>query len=229
MKKEGMVCPICGAALDMENEYRCSRFPICTYQMPRNTSFDTKKNAYIVFDLETTGLDRRSGRIIEIGAVKVQENQIVDTFSMLLNPGFTQNNLPIYISSRITEITGITNEELVDKPYEQEGVSKFLDWSSGYDILVGHNIDSFDIPFLKSACKRYADPFPYRYSVDTLKLAKQIGLQKKGAVINNKQPTLAKYLGFTYNAHRASDDAKACFKVLQGLSEIQNPVLLPIL
>ena len=69
-----------------------------------------KINSYISIDLETTGLNPKLDRIIEIGAVKVVDGQVVETFDTLVNPGRK-------LDERITELTGITDADLADKPY----------------------------------------------------------------------------------------------------------------
>lgn len=230
-KKErgGQTCPLCGSPIDPENMYRCARFPICTYTLPKKTLFDIHKDPFILFDLETSGLDRRTDRIIEIGAVKVENGKIVDTFSQLLNPGTTQNGTPIFISSEITRLTGITNSDLEGQPAEPRGIGDFLAWAGGINMLAGHNIDTFDIPFLKAACKRARMPFPFRYSIDTLKFVRALRLKKKGYISNEKQTTIAAELvGFTYSAHRALDDVQALYRILDFLCRKGDPMISEI-
>jgi exonuclease, DNA polymerase III, epsilon subunit family len=102
---------------------------------------------YVVFDLETTGLDPKDGNsIIEIGAVRVKDNQIIDRFDELINPNIT-------LSDEITRITNITNEMLVGKPTEEVIIKKFIEWIKD-DILVAHNAN-FDLSFIKMAYLKY--------------------------------------------------------------------------
>ena len=100
MKKKK--CPICGSFLDEENELRCSRFPICTYQ----ETTDKELNRFVMYDLETSGF-KDSDHIIEIGAIYVEDGKIIDRFDKLCNPG-------IFINQRITQVTNITNDMLKD-------------------------------------------------------------------------------------------------------------------
>lgn len=228
VKKDTLICPECGAPININNHYRCSRFPVCLYRVPKDMDFVPDQDAYIVFDFETSGLDRRKDRIIEIGAMKIINGKCVSTFSSLLNPGKTQKGTQIYISSEITRITGITNQDLEGKPTETEGLIKFIGWCSGVDTLVGHNIDRFDIPFMKAACKRAQVSFPFTYSMDTLKFVRSLGLKRNGFIVDEKQTTLAEYVGFTYSAHRALDDVKALYKILIELYKQGTPVAIPI-
>lgn len=102
---------------------------------------------YVVFDLETTGLDPKEGNsIIEIGAVRVRDNKIIDRFDELIDPKITLND-------EITKITNITNEMLIGKDSEEVVIKKFIDWAKD-DILVAHNAN-FDLSFIKIAYLKY--------------------------------------------------------------------------
>ena len=102
---------------------------------------------FVVFDLETTGLDPKEGNsIIEIGAVRVRKNQIIDRFDELINPGME-------LSEEITRITSITNDMLVGKDTEENVMKRFIEWAKD-DILVAHNA-KFDLSFVDMACFKY--------------------------------------------------------------------------
>ncbi len=209
-----MKCPVCGAEIDASNRYRCSRFPICTYISPESETTEKLEehlDRYILFDLETTGFSRQKDRIIEIGAIKVSKGRIVGRFSEFANPGKL-------VTSRITDLTGITNKMLAPAAPESDVVRQFIEWGQGYDVLIGHNINAFDIPFLKQACRRADVQFPFGYSMDTLVLARDYLTE----LPNHKQPTLAKHYGIRYEAHRAINDAEALKKILKAmLKEIE--------
>lgn len=204
-------CPNCGAVFDYTNDGKCSRWPIC--QTLDTSSQNISLQDYIVFDLETTGFNRSTERIIEIGAVMVKDNQVIDTFKSLCHPGK-------FISARITEVTGITNEMLANKDDEIAVVQKFMKWIQKSDIhlAIAHNGKSFDIPFLQNACKRAKVKCEFTHILDTMLLARNLKLQERGVVENNKQPTLAAHYGISYNAHRAVDDAKALYDIFQFMS-----------
>lgn len=211
-----MKCPICGYELNQDNQYRCSRFPICRYV---GINPEASDDVFVLFDIETSGVNKQKDRITEIGAIKVKQGQIIDEFSMLVNPGTDEFGNQIFISSRITEITGITNDMVKDKKTETEAVKEFIEWIGDVDTLAGQNVDKFDIPFMKAAAKRAGVRLECSRVLDTLIYAKRMKLKERGLVENLKQPTLAAYYGFSYNAHRALDDVKACFKILNYMKK----------
>ena len=209
-------CPVCGNSINSMT-HRCARFPICTFVDEERLG--EKITDYILFDIETTGLDRKKDRITEIGALRIHDGKIVDEFSTLVNPGKDDFGERIYISPRITSLTGITNEMVEDCPVETEAVSQFAKWCEGTDCFAGQNIVRFDLPFVKEAAKRAGCAFQARKVLDTLRIATSLDLKGKGLVNSYKQTSLAACYGFTYNAHRAVDDAKACFRILNFLIE----------
>ena len=99
---------------------------------------------YIVIDTETTGLSVRKGaRLIEIGAVKIHNDELVDEFDQLINP-FE------HIPSRITGLTGIDDGMLLGKPDVREVMDEFARWCSDTAVVMAHNA-SFDMSFLDNA------------------------------------------------------------------------------
>ena len=94
---------------------------------------------YIVFDIETTGLDSKFDEIIEIGAIKVKNGEVINTFNSLIKPQQEINEF-------ITALTGITNEMVADAPNIEEVLPQFLNYIC-HDILIGHNVN-FDINFV---------------------------------------------------------------------------------
>ena len=211
-------CPICGCLLDESNDLRCLRFPICIYQQVTDKTLGN----YIMYDLETTGLTNKD-HIIEIGAIYVEDNTIVDSFSALCNPG-------IFITQRIVEITGITNKMLSDKPPEYDVVKQFVEWCNSKEtsLAVGQNINSFDNRMLKVATKRFKLNFPFERSLDTLKMAINMKLKEKGLVASNQQSDLGKLYGIEYVAHRAINDVEALHQIFEHLKKDYNGDL-PIL
>ncbi|MBR4798483.1 MAG: PHP domain-containing protein, partial [Oscillospiraceae bacterium] len=99
----------------------------------------------VCFDLETTGLDCENERIIEIGACIVRDGQVTETFDTFVDPGRP-------IPDKITEITGISDKMVAGAPDEEQALRDFFTFVNGR-ILVAHNA-SFDMSFLKSACRR---------------------------------------------------------------------------
>ena len=101
--------------------------------------------AYVVFDLETTGLSAVNNRIIEIGAVKVIEGKIVDRFSTFVNP---REPIPF----EIEQLTSISDEMVIDAPVIEDILPKFLEFCEGC-VLIAHNA-SFDAGFIQENCRR---------------------------------------------------------------------------
>lgn len=128
---------------------------------PASVTNEPKTPAYyIVFDIETTGLSRTDDRIIEIAANKYLGGKLVDQYHTYVNPGFL-------IYPHISKLTGITNAVLENAPTIAQVRDDFLSFI-GSSKLIGHNIISFDIPFL---CAQMGIEINNK-AIDTLKLAK---------------------------------------------------------
>lgn len=166
---------------------------------------------YIIFDLETTGLSAATERIIEIGAVKVENGEILESFDLFVDPEKA-------ITPEITRLTSITNEMVAGAPKEAEALEQFFRFCDGCDILVAHNAD-FDMGFLRAAirrCGREEDPV----QIDTLVMARAMYPELK----KHKLDTIAERLGVTQkHHHRADDDARVLaeifLKMVQKLVE----------
>ncbi len=161
---------------------------------------------YVSVDIETTGLDYKQEKIIEIGAVRVRNFEICATFSQLVNPGKI-------ISERITNITGIDNGMVSDAPYIDEVIPEFVDFAGG-DILLGHNVQ-FDYSFLKRSAVN-ANMDINNIAIDTLKIARTIlpELEKR------KLEYLCTYFGIKEEGHhRAFNDAKVTSELYKILAE----------
>lgn len=120
---------------------------------------------FTAIDVETTGLNPKTEKIIEVGAVKVRNGKIVERFDSLVHPGRR-------LTERITELTGITDEMLKDAPLPEKVIPEILDFIGG-DILLGHSI-MFDYSFLKRAAVNLGlmKSKDNRYGIDTLKIAR---------------------------------------------------------
>ena len=119
---------------------------------------------YVVFDLETTGFNAAGGdSIIEIGAVKLKDGEIIDKFDKLIKP-------PKPITERITSVTSITNEMVADCPNEEFAVKEFLKWA-GDDVMVAHNA-KFDTSFIEMCYKKYNLGEYKNTVIDTLALSR---------------------------------------------------------
>lgn len=161
---------------------------------------------YICVDIETTGLNPKTDRIIEIGAVRVRKGNITESFESFAAPGRK-------LEERITELTGITDEMLFDAPEGREVIRKFLDFA-GDDILVGHSV-LFDYSFLKKAAVNEKLTFE-RQGIDTLKLARKYLPELESRSLG----ALCKHYQIAHQAHRALADAVATAKLYQKLAEL---------
>ncbi|MGE4282191.1 MAG: PolC-type DNA polymerase III [Clostridia bacterium] len=158
------------------------------------------EDEFVVFDIETTGLNAQKDRITEIGAVKISHGEIVDKYQTFVNPG-------VPIPSKITELTGITDDMVKDAPQIENVLTDFLDFSKGY-ILVAHNAQ-FDVGFIKANARRQNIEFDYGF-LDTLELCRALFPQLKRHRLN----VVAQHLGVKLdNHHRAVDDAQATAEI----------------
>ena len=149
---------------------------------------------YVVFDLETTGFSPETNRIIEIGAVKVQNGKIVDKFSTFVNP-------QVPIPFRIEQLTSINDSMVIDAPVIADILPEFMKFCEGC-VMVAHNAD-FDMSFIKKNCQRLGIPCKPTI-VDTVALARVL----LPNLNRFKLDTVAKALGVSLeNHHRAVDDA----------------------
>lgn len=149
---------------------------------------------YVVFDLETTGFSPETNRIIEIGAVKVQNGKIVDKFSTFVNP-------QVPIPFRIEQLTSINDSMVIDAPVIADILPEFMKFCEGC-VMVAHNAD-FDMSFIKKNCQRLDIPCNPTI-VDTVALARVL----LPNLNRFKLDTVAKALGVSLeNHHRAVDDA----------------------
>ena len=114
-------------------------------EVVENSKGQSLDGAYVVFDLETTGLSAVNNRIIEIGAVKVMEGKIVDRFSTFVNP---REPIPF----EIEQLTSISDEMVIDAPVIEDILPKFLEFCEGC-VLIAHNA-SFDAGFIQENCRR---------------------------------------------------------------------------
>ena len=131
-----------------------------------NTAVTLTQSTYVVFDLETTGLDPKTGNsIIEIGAVKIQDGKIIDRYDELIDP-------KVKLSEEIIRITGITNEMLEGKREEKEAVIDFMKWVGDLP-MVAHNA-RFDLSFLEMAYIKYDLGKITNIIIDTLGLSRYL-------------------------------------------------------
>ncbi len=175
-------------------------------------------NTYVVFDLETTGLNNKIDKIIEIGAVKIKNGEIIDRYSTFVNP-------QKHIEPKISKLTGIYDEMVSEYGTEDDIVPEFLEFI-GDSILVAHNA-AFDTGFIRRFAKEKGITLENTV-VDTLELSRAL----LPTLNNFKLDTICNELNVSLeNHHRAVHDAEAtalCFleflKMLKekGISNIDD-------
>lgn len=163
----------------------------------------TMVDSFVCIDLETTGLNPKRDKIIEIGAVKVERGQIVDLFETFVNPHRK-------LEERIVQLTGITDEDLSGAPDMAQVLPQVLAFI-GEDILLGHSI-LFDYSFLKKAAVDQKMKFE-RLGVDTLKIARKFLPELESRSLD----FLCQHYQIPHRAHRALEDAKATAALYQIL------------
>lgn len=169
---------------------------------------------YVVFDFETTGINPNRDAIIEISAVKVKNGEIIAVFSSLVNP-----QMPIPYGA--TQVNGITNEMVAEEPTIETALQKFLDFI-GDDILVDHNIHTFDMKFLWNKAETLFGETVTNDYIDTLSMARQ----RLPQLSHHKLVDISSYYKIsTEGAHRALNDCimnQKCFELL-AKEQVKNP------
>lgn len=160
-------------------------------------------NNYVSIDLETTGLDPKKDKIIEIGAVKVLNGIVIDTLETFVNPSRR-------LEERITQITGITNEDLKHAMEPEVAIPQLISFI-GDNILLGHSV-LFDYSFIKRAAVNLGYPFEKK-AIDTLKISRKF----LNALDSRKLGALCTHYNINLNAHRALADATATHELFKRL------------
>ncbi|AKP66665.1 PolC-type DNA polymerase III [Companilactobacillus ginsenosidimutans] len=166
---------------------------------------------YVIFDTETTGLSAVYDSMIEIGATKMKDGEVVDRFDEFINPGHP-------LSEITTNLTSITTEMVENAPDEKAIIDKFMDFV-GDDILVGHNV-TFDMGFMNAALTRQGHPRLSMPVVDTLELSRTLHSEYR----NHKLDSLAKKYNIVLeHHHRADSDAETTGYLMYKLfEELEN-------
>lgn len=166
-------------------------------------SFDDE---FIVFDLETTGLDASTCKITEIGAVKIKGGEVLERYNTFVNP-----ECPI--PAEITELTSITDEMVADARTIDAVLPEFMEFV-GDRLLIAHNAD-FDTGFLRVAAKQQGIAFENPY-LDTLALSRYLNPELKSHRLNR----LAEHYSLgDFHHHRACDDAEMLGMIFIAMAE----------
>ncbi len=158
----------------------------------KNQSLD---DSYVVFDLETTGFSPNTCKIIEIGAVKVENGVITERFSEFVNP-------QVPIPFKIEELTGIRDDMVMGAETIEEILPRFMEFCEGC-VMIAHNAE-FDMSFIRKNCMDLDIPCDHTVG-DTVAMARIL----LPALHRFKLDTVAKALKISLeNHHRAVDDAE---------------------
>lgn len=202
-KKHSNIKPIYGVEFDVYDDLH-------TKIVENEADIDLKTAEYVFFDIETTGLSSLVNEIIEFGAIKVRNGQVVDSMEFFVKPN---HPIPDYI----TKITSITNDDVAKAPKIDLVISKIKDFF-GDAVLVAHNA-SFDISFFNNLYKRFNLGKLTNPVLDTLKVSWLINKDLK----NHRLGTVARNLDISYDeniAHRAKYDSIILQKVYENMLHV---------
>ncbi len=196
----------------ISKKYLMNDLLISFYNFEKNNQLNNSKmqlkektfseTTFSVIDFETTGTSLPSSRAIELGIVRVENLEIVDTFQTFFNPG-------IFIPPFISQLTGIENDDLIDAPKFEDVAQQIKEFIED-TVLVGHNLQ-FDFAFLKSEFNHANIILPKLEQVCTLKLSRRLFPELKSKSLGS----MAKHLRLRHkNVHRALGDATATAKIL---------------
>ncbi len=168
------------------------------------------EDSFVIVDLETTGLSPKNGEIIEIGAIKVVDNEVVDTMDIFVKPSRP-------LTWFTTNLTGITNEMVDEGLSTKEALSVFNEFCDGMR-LMAHNA-KFDMSFLDAYMKKELGKGVREDAMDTLLLSRAIVKD----VPNYKLGTLAARFDIDYSgAHRSLRDCEITLDVYNNIRRIYN-------
>lgn len=182
----------------------------CKREYKGNSILDFIDN-YVVVDIETTGFSPNVNEIIEIGAIKVENNEISETYHSLIKI----NEL---LPENIINLTGITDEMLRNEGISIESAITEFNKFIGQNIIVGHNVN-FDINFLYDNYVKYTGNYISNDYLDTFKIAKMLVKD----TYNHKLGTLAKKFDITYDTkHRALEDVYVTNEIYKKLRYLKE-------
>ncbi len=156
---------------------------------------------FAALDFETTGLSPERDRIVEIGAVRMRGGLLIDTFSVLVNPGMP-------IPEGASEVHGIRDADVADQPREPDLIPKLMDYL-GDAVIIAHNAE-FDLGFLRASIRRCSLTDPGCITLDTIQIARRAFPRRWSYSLQNLAFELGLEVG---SAHRALDDAQLCMSL----------------
>lgn len=171
---------------------------------------ETFPRDYIVLDIETTGLDPSSNKIIKISAIKYRDRKAIENFSTMIH-------LEEPLCSFITHLTGITNEMLTDAPLIENVMASFDQFAKD-SIIVGHNVQ-FDLNFIYDKMEKFLDKVFCNDYLDTLFIARKI----LKSLNNYKLETIARHYNINYEgAHKGLVNCELINQIMYYLEYDMN-------
>ena len=173
---------------------------------------------YVVFDLETTGTSTKKDKIVEISALRVRNGKVIEEFSSLVNP---KCPIPYYA----TRVNNITDDMVADAPAIEEILPKFIEFV-GEDVMLGQNIQCFDLKYIYRDCGLYGFEAMDNDFVDTLPIARAC-LPK---LSHHTLSDLADFFDIsTDGAHRALADCYMTHRVYEAMGSMIESAFASIL
>ncbi len=164
-----------------------------------------RTESYVCVDLETTGLNPKTDKIMEVGAVKVENGRIVRVYETFVNPGRP-------VPERVRQLTGICDAWLQSAPQMEDVLSYLLDFL-GDSVLLGHQV-LFDYSFIKKEAVNHKVSFE-RLGIDTLKIARKYLPDLESRSLD----CLCRHYAIPHSPHRALQDAQAACALYDRLWE----------
>lgn len=166
---------------------------------------------YTIFDLETTGFSRQQDKIIEIAALRVRNGEITDRFSSLVNP-------KVHIKEEIVNVTHIDDDMVKDAPLIGDVLKDFIAFV-GNDVLIGHNIQVFDLKFVEREAKAIGQELANDF-IDTLHVAKKAALKGEKFEKNSLEAIAEYYKISCEGNHRALKDCEINYEIYNRFSNL---------
>lgn len=170
---------------------------------------------FVIVDLETTGLSAETDKIIEFGAVQVSCGIPVAVADILINPMCT-------IPLKITQITGITNSMVMTQPNIYEAWGTISRWFNNNAVLVGYNIDDFDIKFLNNVSLELNGSKITNKTYDVLPIMRKKYPKGTNGIRSHSLTDICNAFNIKYDAHRASNDCMALYELMMATGLIEK-------